>query len=145
MSWIQNVFDKLGSEQMQTATLLGFVSIPFTIGANWILNPDVISGSPLFVICVLSGYLYNAKPVKSRDAGGQTALIGSIPILVWWTKDIAAEPVFYPNGLFLAVGISLIVLIAGFLLIFLIGMISGAIGAWLNKLVTRIRPTSTEN
>lgn len=145
MPSLEDVLDKLGNEQLRTATLLGVASIPFTIAVNWTASPDAASGTPLFVAAIIAGYDYRTKPIKSSHAGGQAALVGSIPILVWWTADAAIEVASALEGAAFGVGVGLVVIVLGVLLMTFVGMVGGVIGGWLRGLTTRVQPTGAES
>ncbi|MCH7659508.1 MAG: DUF5518 domain-containing protein [Euryarchaeota archaeon] len=143
MPSLKDVLDTLGNEQLRTATLLGLASIPFAIAVNWTASPDSVSGTPLIVAATIAGCEYRTRPIKSPHAGGQAALVGSIPILVWWTVHTAIEFASALEGA--AFGVGLVVIVLGMLLMTFVGIIGGAIGGWSKGLITRVQPTGAES
>lgn len=142
MSPLQNVRHDVHNERFRTAVFLGAASIPLTIGANWLLRPETLSGTALFVACVISGYLANSQSIDPARAGAVTGAIGGIPLVLWETGATVVEWWRHPtiidaagNPWLLAAvsagaGASTTVILAVVLLI--VGRIGGFIGGWLN-------------
>ncbi|ADJ15955.1 DUF5518 domain-containing protein [Halalkalicoccus jeotgali] len=141
-SWnVNNSFD----DDLRTATLLGFASIPATVALNWQGDPSSIEGEALFLACVLAGYLYADRSMGSTHAGAQTALIGTIPVVVWWLIELISQPISDSFGLAFLFVAGPIVLIGGVLLVVLMGALCAVGGDLLHRLLDRIRAGAVRN
>ncbi|ELY56511.1 hypothetical protein C491_13267 [Natronococcus amylolyticus DSM 10524] len=140
--------------QFRTAALLGIISIPFTFGVNWVLTPDPVQAMPLFVVCIISGYLYQSQPIKGTHAGMVTGLTGGIPILFWqsgatvvdwWGHSILVDAVG-DSWLMVVSSVGAGVVTFGILTVVMvvIGSIGGFIGEWINNRIDRTHPLGSE-
>ncbi|MDQ2050600.1 DUF5518 domain-containing protein [Natronolimnohabitans sp. A-GB9] len=129
--------------EFRTAILLGIASIPFTIGINLLYSPTQAEALPVFVACVISGYLYQSTPIRGTRVGIVTGLVGGVPILVWQTVTVLTEwwghslliDIVGDSGLMAISSAGAAVITFGILVIVLsiIGYIGGFIGSWLNS------------
>lgn len=131
--------------ELRTATLLGLASIPATVALNWRGDPSSVSGEALFFACVLAGYLYADRPTENRHAGAQTALVGMIPVVVWWAIDLVGQPIRGRFGLAFVLVAGPIVIVVACALISLVGAVCAICGGWLYGLVDRVRAAAVGN
>jgi len=142
MASLKNQFRDLGHGPLRNAVLLGIVSIPFTIGINWVFVFDGVQALPLFIACVASGYLSRSQRVNGMQAGIVTGISGGIPILfwqsgvavsAWWGNPILVD-VVGDSWLMNASSAGAGVLTAGILTLVLIvvGVIGGLLGQWMD-------------
>lgn len=141
-SW--NVAEWFGDD-LRTATLLGLASIPATVALNWQGEPSSVEGEALLLACVLAGYLYADRPMGSIHAGAQTALVGTIPVVVWWLIDLISQPISDSYGLAFLFVAGPVVLIGGVLLVVVVGALCAVGGDFLHGLVGRMRTVATRN
>ncbi|WP_114576100.1 DUF5518 domain-containing protein [Saliphagus sp. LR7] len=129
-------------ERFRTAVLLGLASIPFTVGANWLLTPDSVEATSLLVACVISGYLCGIRGESPVHAGTLTGLVGGAPILVWESATTLVEWWGYPpltevaGNSIAAVAAVLAALLSTLIVVVIllvIGWIGGSIGGWASK------------
>lgn len=147
---IQSLRRSLKDEQFRGVILLGVASIPFTVGVNWMSTSDPVSGVPVFVASVISGYVYKSRSMKGRRAGAVTGLVGGVPILLWQTVAALAEWWGHPI-LVEAVGESWIMALASVgaagvtfvvlaIVLSTVGAIGGFIGGFVNSALGTISP-----
>ncbi|ADD07114.1 uncharacterized protein Nmag_3564 [Natrialba magadii ATCC 43099] len=140
--------------QFRTAVLLGIASIPFTFGINWVLTPDPVSATPLFIASIISGYLYQSHSIKGTHVGVVTGLTGGIPIVLWQSGATVVDW-WGHSTLVDAVGDSWLMAISsvgagvatfGLLTIVMvvIGVIGGFIGEWMNNRIDRTHTLRSE-
>ncbi|WP_122089670.1 DUF5518 domain-containing protein [Halalkalicoccus subterraneus] len=132
-------------DDLRTATLLGLASIPATVALNWQEDPSSVEGEALFLACVLAGYLSADRPMGSTHAGAQTALVGIIPVVVWWVIDLISQPLSDSFGLAFLLVAGPIVLIGGVLLVVVVGALCAVGGDLLHRLVDRVRRIAVRN
>lgn len=140
--------------KFRTAALLGIASIPFTFGINWVLTPDPVSATPLFIASIISGYLYQSHSIKGTHAGVVTGLTGGIPILLWQTGSTVVD--WWGHSILVdAVGDSWLMAtssvgagVATFgiltVVMVVIGIIGGFIGEWMNNRIGQTHPLGSE-
>lgn len=133
-------------ESLRFATIVGLVTVPFTVILSGGSEPHVIAGTPVLLGGLIVGYVYSKRPVESRRAGIQTGFAASIGVVVWqlsymasliWTESFEIAVVLAASAPLVAViGIGLSVLV---------GTV-GAMGSdWLAKKGSRVRPVGTGN
>lgn len=148
MNLLGNILRDVTNERFRIAIALGIASIPFTVVGNWILTPDPVSATSLFVACMISGYLYRTRSKSSTRAGTLTGFIGGIPIIVWgcrtalinsWGNTILTNVIgdsvlmaAVSIGAALSTGVILTVLLLA------VGLVGGIVGNWINE---HIEPT----
>lgn len=132
-------------DDLRTATLLGFASIPVTVALNWQGDLSAVSGEALFLACVLAGYLYADRPMKSTHAGAQTALVGMLPIVIWLIIDIVSQPLSGTYQLAFVLIAGPVVIGITLLLVLLAGALCAIGGDLLHGLVSRIRTVAVRN
>lgn len=144
---LQNVRHDVRDERFRTAVLIGLASIPVTIGSNLLLAPGPLSGNgtvsatALFVACLLTGGWYQPRPARSARAGAVTALVGSLPLLLWlpvatvreWMRDPTVVDAVGDSlpmaAIVLAIGGATLVFLG--LSVLLVGRAGATVGAWL--------------
>lgn len=148
MNLLGNIPRDVTDERFRTAVVLGGASIPFTVVGNWILTPDPISATSLFIACVMSGYLYRTRLESSTRAGTLTGFIGGIPIIVWecrmvlidwWGNPILTDAV--GAGLMAVITIGAGLSTAAILTVVLlsVGLVGGIVGEWMNGHIESVR------
>lgn len=142
MRALRNLLTDATDKRFRTAVLLGIASIPFTVGANWLLMSDTVEGTPLFVACVISGYLYGSRVESPVHAGTLTGLVGGAPVFVlessatlveFWGNPTVTDIIGASIGM-AAVSVLAALLTAGIWVVILlvIGALGGLIGGWIN-------------
>lgn len=148
-----NLLADATDERFRTAVVLGLASIPVTVGANWLLTPDSVEATPLFVACVISGYLYGIRGESSVHAGTLTGLVGGAPILVWWITTTVVEWWGYSPltdvvgdsvAAVVAVLATLFTALVGVVVLLVAGWIGGTIGGWASERIDPPRRLRSE-
>ena len=132
-------------DRFRTAVALGIVSIPFTVGINWMLTPDIAEATPYLIVCLLSGYLYGPRSISVTRAGIITGSIGGIPIVVWnsrtaltnsWGNPIVTDAVG-DSVMMAAVSVGATLFTAAVLtvVVLAIGWVGGIVGGWMRNRV----------
>lgn len=144
-----NIPRDVTDERFRTAVVLGIASLPFTVVVNWILTPDPLSATSLFIVCVMSGYLYRPRSESSTRAGTLTGFIGGIPLFVWeswttlinwWGNPILTDTV--GNSVMMAavsVGAALITGLILTIILRVVGLLGGTVGRWMNEHIEPVR------
>lgn len=142
----QEIVRELTDESLHFATLVGFVSIPFTVLLSGQSDPYVIAGAPMLTAGLIVGWFYSSRPTERRRAGTRTGLVASIGVILWQLSHmisiIRSETI--EIAVVAAVLIPIVAIIgSGFsILVVLIGTI---IGDWLTTKLGRIRSNSIGN
>lgn len=147
MSPLHKLDEKLSYVQFRTAILLGIASLPFTAVINWTLAPTPADATVLFVVCIISGNIYQSRSVKGVYAGLVTGLVGGLPILFWQSWSTVVD--WWGNPILVdAMGDSWLMIISSVgagvvtygivtLVIAVIGMVGGFVGEWLTTRIER--------
>ena len=135
---VREIVNNLIGEEYRTAILIGIASVPFTVGINWAFVNGNVDMLPLFVACVVSGYLHYSdgmhRGIVTAFAGGVPVLIWQIGVVVgdWWGNPILVDTVGSSWQMGAAsVGAALLSIGVGVILLFVIGAVAGGLGKWI--------------
>lgn len=137
------------AEEYKYGSLLGFISLLFTTLINLILTPETVSGTPLLIASIASGFVYRRDPSDSRRAGSICGVIGAIPIVIYqswiiigelWNSSLLGGPARDP---FMMVVLALLGIIVSVPIMYAIsvfvGFIGGIIGGWVGRRIESLR------
>jgi hypothetical protein len=90
MTWSNSraVLESPDKGSLQTAVLLGFISIPLTLYISW-RGRTILNGSVLGAVGFAVGYLYYTRPVDSHRAGLIAGFVASVGGIVVIGREIA--------------------------------------------------------
>lgn len=158
-------------ESMRTATVVGLLSVPFTLAvslgvplevvslvevlerlsidtvlryASFAAAPDHISLWPLFLAGVLVGGAYRGRETGWGRAGKRTGLVGSLPFL--WQAAGLFQFVWSGSfgNLFLGTAFALFATIVGVVFTVFFAMIGARVGHWLAGSIAWSRPNDAD-
>jgi len=143
---LQQIRQGLTDESLRFATLVGFVSIPFTVVFSGRPEPYVVAGAPLLIAGLIVGWFYSKRPTDRRCAGTRTGLVASIGVIIWQISYMVS--VIQSEAIEIAVVAAVLtpmVAIIGIGLSVLVVMIGAVIGHRLTARVGRIRSNGINN
>lgn len=148
MPSLRDAADRLTDERLRLATLVGLVSVPFTVllsdavpvEESWYVG-GVVAGEPLALAGFAAGWLYHRRPPAARQAGTRVGVVGSLgPALLYVEQGVVTARSASPEWPVLAAVLTLlaVVVIAGVSV--LVARVSARVGAWLAGRVRATRP-----
>lgn len=129
---IQWLFD----EDLSVATVLGFLSIPFTLAVSLNTGPSEYDFGPVLLAGFLAGLYYSHRKTTAKRAGFRTGVIGGLAT-VWNAVSIVASGWAISLG-YAALGVAFASLSLLFLLA--VGGFLGVVGALAGAFVGRFPP-----
>ena len=77
-------------DDFTVATLLGFLSIPFTVAVSLNTGPSHYNAGPVVLVGVLAGLYYSSRSTSTMRIGFRIGIIGSLPT-VWASASFIAS------------------------------------------------------
>lgn len=143
---LQAIVRELTDESLRFATLVGLVSIPFTIFLSGRPDPYVIAGAPLLTAGLIAGWFYSKRPTDRRRAGTQTGLAASVGVVLWQVSYMLSIVRSEPTEIAaIAAVLTPVVVLIGIGLSVLVAMIGTVVGDWLATRVGRTRSNGVGN
>ncbi|KTG09055.1 hypothetical protein AUR64_14735 [Haloprofundus marisrubri] len=152
MSPLRNLLADVAAKPFRLAVLLGATSIPITVWMNWVLTPKTAyyrsEVAPVFVACVISGYLYRSRVHSSSRAGTITGFVGSVPVVLWQSTLALLQFLNYPpvvkaptntvETVLISVGVALLTAVILMSVLVAVSSVGGRIGGWLAERVDEV-------
>ncbi|MGQ3331030.1 DUF5518 domain-containing protein [Halorubrum sp. FL23] len=124
----------LFEENISVATMLGFLSIPFTVALSLETGPSYYDFTIVSFAALLAGLYYSNRSTATKRAGLRTGIIGGLPAAWNSVGTITSGWAISPGYAALGVAFSLLWLCFALAVCGFVGVISAAIGSVIGRI-----------